>query len=61
MATNFLVKKTSDMEQMTLTVSTLYKTEINKTSYNQQINMIETQGHPTSIFGKYLFGRRFEI
>ena len=61
MATNFLVKKTSDMEQMTLTVSTLYKTEINKTSYNQQINMIENQGHPTSIFGKYLFERRFEI
>ena len=20
-----------------------------------------TQGHPTTIFGKYLFGRRFEI
>ena len=23
--------------------------------------MISFQGHPTSIFGKYLFGRRFEI
>ena len=23
--------------------------------------LLNTQGHPTSIFGKYLFGRRFEI
>ena len=24
-------------------------------------NQIRLQGHPTTIFGKYLFGRRFEI
>ena len=28
---------------------------------NNTNNMSSSQGHPTSIFGKYLFGRRFEI
>ena len=26
-----------------------------------QTSLSNDQGHPTSIFGKYLFGRRFEI
>ena len=29
--------------------------------YQQCCTILEDQGHPTSIFGKYLFGRRFEI
>ena len=27
----------------------------------ENVFLFSCQGHPTSIFGKYLFGRRFEI
>ena len=30
-------------------------------SNNSAITMDNRQGHPAAIFGKYLFGRRFEI
>ena len=37
-------------------------TVVQRTVEKQQLQRrLECQGHPTSIFGKYLFGRRFEI
>ena len=40
--------------------TTLYRSLI-ATSVNNWIMFLIVQGHPTSVFGKYLFGRRFEI
>ena len=44
---------------VTLTVRSLRTKKVK--SFDQNGYLIINQGHPTSIFGKYLFGRRFEV
>ena len=49
----YIANRLCTRSMKTITVCTFYKPFF--------VVGIYSQGHPTSIFGKYLFGRRFEI